>query len=350
MVRELQSWHPACIDLVDTDENGLVDLVREAHASGVPFSRDSAIAALDFTGPEFAPFVRSRPIHDFVLNFAALKHVRSESDPFTAMRMLRVNALSHGAVLALLSERPPQRYFVVSSDKAVRPANLLGASKALMERLALARSAQVPFASARFANVAFSRGSLLDSFLQRLERAEPFAGPSDVRRYFIAREEAAELCLLGCCAIPAGAIVAPPQDERLTLQSFPEIAEKILQHFGFVPLPCTSAAEAVQRARDRKSLDPQWPCFFSPSNTSGEKPTEEFISPGEGWATDPQTGITIIHQPLRAPQSALDTTVSKLEHLLTGRQWTRSDLIEAVRLAVPEFVHAESNGSLHQKL
>lgn len=349
MVRELQAWAPACLDLADTDENGLVDLVRAAHASGHALPAESTIAALDFTGPEFAALLRARPRYDFVLNFAALKHVRSESDPFTALRLLRINALAHRETVAALAAHPPRRYFVVSSDKAVRPANLLGASKALMERIGLAGNARVPFSSARFANVAFSRGSLLDGFLQRLGRGEPLSGPSDVRRFFISAPEAAQLCLLGCCVAPAGTIVVPAPD-ALPPRSFPEIASDVLASFGYTPRACHSAEEAVRAAQMRAADDRQWPCFFSPSDTSGEKDLEEFVGPDEDSRADHAPGVTLVHRPATAAPEALAATVGEIDRLLAAGSWTRPDLVRAVQLSVPEFHHRAADASLYQKL
>lgn len=350
VVRALLPYRPDALDLVDTNENGLVEIVRCCHNEGCPLPSGSSAAALDFTGPEFCRFLGSRRPYDYVLNFAALKHVRSESDPFTAMRMLRVNALEHRAVLGSLKTRPPRRYFVVSSDKAVRPANLLGASKAFMERICLDERCGVPFSSARFANVAFSNGSLLDGFLRRIAMGHPLAGPSDIRRYFISETEAAHLCLLGCFCTGAGTILAPAPGQDLGLKTFPDIAQILLEAFGFEPLHCRSAEEAVTMAQERERTDRLWPCFFAPSTATGEKEFEEFVGPGEVCETNSPPQVTTISDPVRADHATIDDAIRSLEELIANGCWVKSDLTRILSSVVPEFCHRERNASLNDQL
>ena len=218
--------------------------------------------AIDYGGPEMGVLLRENQ-YEYVLNFSALKHVRSERDAFTLMRLLEVNVLANARLLDQLAQMPTLRgVFSVSSDKSVRPANLMGASKAFMERAFLARADEIPFGSARFANVAFSDGSLLHGFRHRIAKQQPLSAPSDVRRYFITHQEAGQLCILGCFTGENREIYFPKFDPDRDMLTFAEIARVYLKESGYVPVECDSAEEARAFMEARPSDSNEWACFF----------------------------------------------------------------------------------------
>lgn len=349
-VKVLAPYRPAALHLVDLDENSLVRVVRELHAEGLFPSGEFASFAVGYDETEFDAYLQACRPFDFILNFAALKHVRSERDPYTAMRLLRVNVTANHALIRRLAFQPPQRFFCVSSDKAVNPASLMGASKAFMERVGLARTTSVPFSSARFANVAFSEGSLLQSFCQRLDSGHALAGPSDVRRYFISHQEAGELCLLAAFVGGNREIFTPKLDRARDLKTFPEIADIILHSRGLKLMNCASETEAIQQARQRRASDKWWPACFTPSNTPGEKPFEEFHGTGEIVDDTRLPHIAVVTEPRTADTDLLDSAVETLEEWRRGGSWNKNGLVTLVRRVVPEFHPVQGVGNLDQKL
>jgi len=300
-VQELCGFSMGCLHLVDISENTLVELVRSLRASGRELPGEFRTFALDYCGREMHSLLGSYS-YDYVLNFAALKHVRSERDPFTLMRLLQVNVVGNEALLDRLEKMNSlKRAFCVSSDKAVRPASLMGASKAFMERAFLARSDSVDFGSARFANVAFSEGSLLSGFLKRLAKGQPLSAPSDVRRYFITAREAGQLCVLACFTGRNREIYYPELSESRDMMTFSQIAEIILHEHGLRALECGSDREAIERMKARDTASDEWPCHFSPSDTSGEKMFEEFVNPVEKISPRRLPNIGVVSVSFRLP-------------------------------------------------
>lgn len=347
-VRVLARYQPAALCLVDLSENNLVRLIRDLHGEGKFPAGEFSSCAVGFDETEFTALLTALPPFDYILNFAALKHVRSERDPFTAMRLLRINVLANHSLLTYLSARPPRNYFSVSSDKAVNPGSLMGASKAFMERICLTHSKNIPFTSARFANVAFSDGSLLQSFCERIQRGQPLAGPSDVRRYFISHEEAGELCLLAAFLGANREIFTPQLQAGVDLKSFAEIAGLVLRSHGYEPHFCASENEALRWRRNAK--DRQWPCYFAPSNTSGEKPYEEFHGTGEAVDSNRFTNINVVTTPANPAAAQVVGAVYELEELRRSGKWSKPDLLRIVRSVVPEFQHIAGESDLDQKL
>jgi FlaA1/EpsC-like NDP-sugar epimerase len=351
-VKVLAPYRPAALHLVDLSENSLVALVRDLHAEQLVPPAEFATYAIGFDEIEFHHYLRSVPRFDCILNFAALKHVRSERDPFTAMRLLRTNVLANHDLLASFNGLAPRRYFCVSSDKAVNPASLMGASKAFMERVCLDRAETIPFSSARFANVAFSEGSLLQSFCVRIERGQPLAAPNDVRRYFISHEEAGQLCLLACFLGANREIFTPSLQANLDLKTFSEIAVMILEEHGYSPLLCDSAEEALARARARGSSAPgaAWPCYFAPSDTAGEKSIEEFCASGETVDGARYPNINVVTHPKTSPRETIGAAVKQMKKWRQSGGWTKNDLLNAVQSVVPEFTHLDREANLDDKL
>jgi nucleoside-diphosphate-sugar epimerase len=349
-VKVLAPYQPSALHLVDLSENGLVALVRDLQAEQLAPPAGFATYAVGFDEIEFYHYLRSVPRFDYILNFAALKHVRSERDPFTAMRLLRTNVLANHDLLASLGSLAPRRYFCVSSDKAVNPASLMGASKAFMERVCLDYSGEIPFSSARFANVAFSEGSLLQSFCQRIERGQPLAAPNDVRRYFISHQEAGQLCLLSCFLGANREIFTPGPQADLPLKTLSEIGALVLEEYGRVPLLCDSAQEALRRARETPAPGAAWPCYFAPSDTAGEKPVEEFRAAGEMADGARHPNINVITRPQTAARQTIATAVKQLKKWRQAGGWTKADLFKAVQSVVPEFTPLARDASLDDKL
>jgi nucleoside-diphosphate-sugar epimerase len=349
-VKLLAPYQPSALHLVDLSENSLVALVRDLRSEQLAPRGEFATYAIGFDEIEFYSYLRSVPRFDYILNFAALKHVRSERDPFTAMRLLRINVLANHDLLASLKGLAPRRYFCVSSDKAVNPASLLGASKAFMERVCLDQSEMIPFSSARFANVAFSEGSLLQSFCARIGQGQPLAAPNDVRRYFISHEEAGHLCLLACFLGANREIFTPGLQANLALKTFSEIAAMVLEEYGYSPLLCATEKEALSRARESLTPGAAWPCYFAPSDTAGEKPVEEFRAESETVDDARYPNINIVTGPQTSPRETIGAAVKQLKQWRQSGRWTRSELLDTVQSVVPEFTHIAREANLDGKL
>lgn len=349
-VRELVAYLPERLDLVDISENNLAEVVRDLRSSGTVLPDQFATFALDYGAPEMRALLGERH-YDYVLNFSALKHVRSERDPFTLMRLLEVNVLSNARLIGWLREtHVPKKIFAVSSDKAVRSGNLMGGSKAFMERVFLAHSDEIPFGSARFANVAFSDGSLLHGFKQRLEKRQPITAPDDVKRYFISHQEAGQLCLLGCFAGRNREITYSDFRPDRDMLTFSEIAKVFLKESGYEPFECSSEAEALKMASQLDESSTMWPCYFSSADTSGEKAFEEFVDPAEETDGTRFPTMGVITKPIDHGADRTLAAVKELSDLRDSGRWTVDEITEIVKKAVPEINHVQSLRNLDQKM
>ena len=346
---ELVKYNPAGLHLIDISENNLVEVVRNLRSSGRTVPADFRTFAVDFGSPEFHALLQIES-YDYVMNFSALKHVRSERDPFTLMRLLQTNVIANDGLAARLTDTKTKLLFSVSSDKAVRPGNLMGASKAFMERVLLSHADRLPFTSARFANVAFSDGSLLYSFQKRLERRQPLTGPSDVKRYFISHEEAGQLCLLGCFLGNNREIFYPKFKQESDMLTFAEIAHLVLKAKGLTPFECKSEDEALEMAKSLTANSTQWPCYFTSSDTSGEKPFEEFTDPGEKYDEQRFKKVGVVTEPTYHGDQTIADSLAQIAELRAGGKWTTSELADAIRIAVPELNHVKSEKNLDQKM
>jgi FlaA1/EpsC-like NDP-sugar epimerase len=348
VVKELFRRSPRRLHVIDLSENNLVELVRDLRSSLGYIEGDFRTLALDAGGEELEAFVRGVEPYDVVLNLAAMKHVRSEKDPFTLMRMVRTNVLATAATLDLAIDRGTSRYFAVSSDKAVNPANAMGATKRAMELCLAARCDRIEVASARFANVAFSDGSLLHGFGQRLAKRQPLSAPEDVLRYFITAREAAVLCLMAAllgdnrdCFFPAPAADFDPV-------SFRTIAERYLAAHGLRAHPCGSEEEARRRVEELAARG-EWPCYFFASDTTGEKLLEEFHAAGEQLDLERFREIGIVRWPATGT-AAVDHFVTVIERLRRTGRWSRQDVLDALGELVPDLDHQETGKSLDNRM
>lgn len=343
-VHELIKFSPRTLHLVDINENGLVEVVRGLRSSIHSLPEDLATFSVDFGSAEFAHLFDDNQPYDIFLNFSALKHVRAERDPYSLMRMIDVNVR---ALFSHVRRARHRRIFSVSTDKSVSPVNLMGATKNLMERALFAADAAVT-STARFANVAFSAGSLPEGFLYRIGKRQPLAAPTDVRRYFISHEEAAQLCLLAAFRANNREAFFPKLDACRDTKTFSEIAVAILGHLGHKIRLCSSDDEAKQLAA-RREFSGGWPCYFHSSDTTGEKPLEEFYRVTDTIDQGRFHALATVEEPV-PDLGILETFLGDIDRLRRGNAWTKADIVDRICAAVPELHHVERHRSLDQKM
>jgi len=293
VTKEVFKRKPSKLHIVDISENNLVELVRDIRSSFGYIDGDFQTFALDIGSLEYDAFIKWDGGYDYVLNLSALKHVRSEKDPFTFMRMIDVNIFNTDNTIQQCIDHGTKKYFCVSTDKAANPVNMMGASKRIMEMFLMKRSQNIDISTARFANVAFSDGSLLHGFNQRLYKVQPIVAPNDVKRYFVTPKESGELCLMSALLGETRDIFFPKLSEDLNLISFPEIAVRYLAARGYEPYLCVDEDEARDRVKDLPKKG-QWPCLWTDSDTTGEKEIEEFYTEKETLDMDRFKNIGVI--------------------------------------------------------
>lgn len=240
VVKEIFKRNPKKLHVVDISENDLVELVRDIRSSLGYIKGEFKTFVLDVGSDIYDTFIENDGKYDYVLNLSALKHVRSEKDPYTLMRMIDVNIFNTNKTISQSIKKGAKKYFCVSTDKATNPVNMMGASKRIMECFLMKRSLEIPVSTARFANVAFSKGSLLFGFNRRIEKKQPISAPKDIKRYFITQKESGELCLMSAIFGENRDIFFPKLSEKLHLISFAEIAVKYLNELGYEPYECKS--------------------------------------------------------------------------------------------------------------
>lgn len=349
-VRELAGFSLSGLHLIDLSENNLAEVVRDLRSSGTLLPEDFQTFSIDYSGVEMQALLQNTE-YDYILNFSAMKHVRSERDPYTLMRMIDVNVLGNVRLLEMLkNSKRLKRVFSVSSDKAVNPANLMGASKAFMERIFLNFSDEISFSSARFANVAFSDGSLLHAFRHRLEKQQPISAPQDVKRYFITHKEAGQLCLLGCFLGKNKEIFYPNFKSDKEMMSFADIARVFLREQGYEPKECKSDEEALELMQKRKPEDTWWPCHFSGSDTSGEKMYEEFVHTEEEYDEKRYAYVGVVTRPITADANKLSQALNRLNEMRSSFSWDKEQILDTVSSVVEELKHVETNRNLDQKM
>jgi FlaA1/EpsC-like NDP-sugar epimerase len=349
VVREIFKRRPRVLHVVDISENNMVELVRDLRSTLGYIDGDFRTFAIDCGSVEFDALMRWSGGYDYVLNLSALKHVRSEKDPFTLMRMVDVNILNTVATIGQTQAGGAQKYFCVSTDKAANPVNMMGASKRIMEMFLMRASLELPISTARFANVAFSDGSLLHGFSQRFAKRQPFAAPSDVRRYFVTPQESGELCLMSCLLGENRDIFFPKLSERLHLITFAEIAERYLAARGYEAFPCATEDEA-RGCVDERLARQQWPCCFSRSDTSGEKDFEEFYTDRETLDMARFESIGVIRNEPLFDAAKLAFFTTRIDALKASRAWDRDALVELFHAMLPEFGHKDTGKYLDDKM
>lgn len=349
VTKEIFKRSPKKLHVVDISENNLVELVRDIRSSYGYIKGDFKTFALDIGSKVYDAFIEKDGQYDYVLNLSALKHVRSEKDPFTLMRMIEVNILNTLKTCLQSQAKGVKKYFCVSTDKAANPVNMMGASKRIMELFLMREAKRLPISTARFANVAFSDGSLLYGFQNRMLKKQPIAAPDDVKRYFITQEEAGQLCLIACLMGENKDIFFPKLKDELHLITFKSIAQKFLLEKGFSPIECSSEEEA--RSTIEKWIeDKKWPCYFSPSTTTGEKSFEEFYREDEQLDLERFNNLGIVKSELNAATEKLDLFLQKVNQMRDKNHWDKKEIVTLFQSLLPEFNHVETMRSLDQKM
>jgi len=350
VVKEIFKRDPQALHVIDISENNLVELVRDVRSSLGYIKGDFRTYALDCTSSEYKALIKSRKApYDYILNLSALKHVRSEKDPYTLMRLLRVNIFNADALAKQAIQEKAKKYFCVSTDKAANPVNMMGASKRIMEMFMMKRSLDVKISMARFANVAFSDGSLLHGFNQRIQKKQPIAAPQDVKRYFVTPKESGELCLMSCLMGENRDVFFPKLSEKLHLISFAEIAVKYLKELGYEPLVCKTEEEARARVSEAAAKK-LWPCYFFDSDTTGEKDFEEFFTDKETLDMEHFKNIGVIKNEPVFDEAKLNYFVQFVDNIKKQKEWNKGEFISLFNYMIPEFKHKEMNKDLDQKM
>src|SRR5690554_1902895 len=349
VVKEIFKRSPQKLHVVDISENNLTELVRDIRSSFGYIDGDFQTFALDIGSIEYDAFFKADGQYDYVLNLSALKHVRSEKDPYTLMRMIEVNIFNTDKTLQQCIQSGVKKYFCVSTDKAANPVNMMGASKRIMEMFLMRRSLEIDISTARFANVAFSDGSLLHGFNQRLEKRQPLVAPNDIKRYFVTPQESGELCLMSCIFGENRDIFFPKLSESLHLISFADIAVKYLKQKGFEPVLCGSEEEARELA---KILPEQgkWPCLFTTSDTTGEKDFEEFFTDAETLDMERFSSLGVIkNEPVYDPEK-LNGFIERIETIRSQSTWDKQPILDLFNDMIPGFSHKETGKYLDNRM
>jgi len=349
VTKEIFKRNPIKLHVVDISENNMVELVRDIRSSFGYIAGDFQTFALDIGSIEYDSFIKSDGQYDYVLNLSALKHVRSEKDPFTLMRMIDVNVFNTDKTIQQSIDAGAKKYFCVSTDKAANPVNMMGASKRIMEMFLMRKSEKIAISTARFANVAFSDGSLLHGFNQRIQKNQPIVAPNDIKRYFVTPQESGELCLMSCIFGENRDIFFPKLSEALHLISFADIAVKYLEQRGFRPHLCESEDEARELAKTLPAQG-EWPCLFTSSDTTGEKDFEEFFTDTEVLDMVRFDNLGIIKNELLYQQQLLEFFERQVAQMKSDRKWSKEDLVKLFFTMIPDFGHKETGKYLDSKM
>ncbi|KDN28619.1 UDP-N-acetylglucosamine 4,6-dehydratase [Vibrio fortis] len=349
VTKEIFKRNPKKLHVVDISENNMVEVVRDIRSSFGYIDGDFQTFALDIGSIEYDAFIKADGQYDYVLNLSALKHVRSEKDPYTLMRMIDVNVFNTDKTIQQSIDGGVKKYFCVSTDKAANPVNMMGASKRIMEMFLMRKSEEIAISTARFANVAFSDGSLLHGFNQRLLKNQPIVAPNDIKRYFVTPQESGELCLMSCIFGENRDIFFPKLSEALHLISFADIAVKYLKQRGYEPHLCDSEDEARELA---KTLPAQgkWPCLFTSSDTTGEKDFEEFFTDKETLDMERFANLGIIKNDPLYQQELLSLFEDTIGQMKSDRAWTKEQIVELFFTMIPDFGHKETGKYLDSKM
>lgn len=349
-IRAILPFEPAKLVVVDTNENALAELTRDLRSTKGMYVPDEYITyPMDFASPVFEKMFRHNEGFDIVGNFSAHKHVRSEKDIYSVEALLQNNVLHAKRLLDLLTEFPPEEYFCVSTDKAANPVNIMGASKRIMEDVIFSYSDKFPVKTARFANVAFSNGSLPAGFLERIQKLQPLSAPSDVKRYFVSPEESGQICMLSCMLGNNREIFFPKLDEA-QMMTFDAIAENLLKVHGFEVSKCDSDKEAIERAEELKKGSKNYPVHFSISDTSGEKGYEEFYTDAETVDMNRLSALGIVTDKEIPDKKKIDILFEQLKTAFENPMLQKEQIVEIMKDYLPNFEHIETGKSLDSKM
>jgi UDP-N-acetylglucosamine 4,6-dehydratase len=349
VTREIFKRNPLALHIVDISENNMVELVRDIRSTLGYIDGDFRTFALDCGSNEYRALMNANEGYDYVLNLSALKHVRSEKDPFTLMRLIEVNILNTIKTVQVAKEQCAKKYFCVSTDKAANPVNMMGASKRIMEMFLMRESESIKISTARFANVAFSDGSLLHGFNQRFAKRQPISAPNDVRRYFVTPQESGELCLMSCLLGENRDIFFPKLSEQLHLTTFSDIAERYIENLGFEPYHCSTEQEARDRS-DELIASKRWPCYFFKSDTSGEKDFEEFFTDNETLDMNRFQNLGVIKNEANFSSNMLDNFLEVINDLRIQPVWEKAPIVDLFNEMIPDFDHKETGKYLDGRM
>ena len=349
VTREIFKRNPLTLHVVDISENNMVELVRDIRSTLGYIDGDFRTFAIDCGSNEYNALINSSDGYDYVLNLSALKHVRSEKDPFTLMRLIEVNILNTIKTVQIAKANGAKKYFCVSTDKAANPVNMMGASKRIMEMFLMRESESIEISTARFANVAFSDGSLLHGFNQRFAKRQPISAPNDVRRYFVTPQESGELCLMSCLFGENRDIFFPKLSEQLHLTTFSEIAERYIENLGYQVYHCSTEEEARVRS-DELIASNIWPCYFFKSDTAGEKDFEEFFTDNEVLEMNRFKNLGVIKNEADYSSHKLDNFLDMIQDLRSQTHWDKEPIVDIFNEMIPDFDHKETGKYLDGRM
>lgn len=349
VTKEIFKRSPQKLHVVDISENNMVELVRDIRSSLGYIKGEFKTFTLDVGSKHYDAFINAGGKYDYVLNLSALKHVRSEKDPYTLMRMIEVNIENTEKTIIQSINNKSKKYFCVSTDKAANPVNMMGASKRIMEMFLMRRSREIEISTARFANVAFSDGSLLHGFNQRIQKGQPISAPKDIKRYFVTPKESGELCLMSCLLGNNRDIFFPKLSENLHLITFADIAVKYLKNLGYEPYLCSSEDEARELVSSLPSQG-KWPCYFFLSNTTGEKDFEEFFTDNESLNMDRFENLGVIESELEFDEEKLNSFSRTILNFQKQGQWSKEEIVDLFTKLIPEFGHKETGKYLDNRM
>ncbi|NQY21389.1 MAG: UDP-N-acetylglucosamine 4,6-dehydratase [Campylobacteraceae bacterium] len=349
VTKEIFKRNPKKLHVVDISENNMVELVRDIRSSYGYIDGDFQTFALDIGSLEYDALIKADGKFDYVLNLSALKHVRSEKDPFTLMRMIDTNIFNTDKTIEQSIKKNTKKYFCVSTDKAANPVNMMGASKRIMEMFVMRKSLDMKVSMARFANVAFSDGSLLHGFNQRIQKNQPIVAPNDVKRYFVTPQESGELCLMSCIFGENRDIFFPKLSESLHLISFADIAIKYLVDLGYEPFLCKSEDEARELVKTLPA-EGKWPCLFTSSDTTGEKDFEEFFTDNEVLNMDRFENLGIIKNEANFDEKNLNSFEKTIKTFKQDLSWSKEEIVKEFFKMIPDFGHKETGKYLDGKM
>ena len=349
-IKAVLRFEPASVVVVDLNENGLAELVRDVRSTqGLYVPDEFRCYTLNFADPIFERIFREEKGFDIVANFSAHKHVRSEKDRYSVQALIENNDIKAKRLMDLLTVYPPKHFFCVSTDKAANPVNIMGASKRVMEDLVMAYNKYFKVTTARFANVAFSNGSLPDGWLHRLQKKQPLAAPSDVKRYFVSPEESGQICMLACILGNGSEVFFPKlgEDQMLT---FSAICDDFVKSEGFSKKECTNDEEAKHYASQMSYDSDTYPVVYFKSDTTGEKAYEEFYIPGEKINMERFKALGVVEQTARHDKAEVDAFFQKLEAIFAKDDFTKAEVVDAIREFIPNFQHEEKGKNLDSKM
>lgn len=349
-IRSILPFHPVELVVVDINENGLAELTRDLRSTKGMFVPENYVTyPMDYAASAFEKMFRNHHGFEIVANFSAHKHVRSEKDIYSVEALVRNNVLNARKLLDLLCDFPPEVYFCVSTDKAANPVSIMGASKRIMEDVIFSYSDRFPVKTARFANVAFSNGSLPNGFLSRIQKGQPLSAPSDVKRYFVSPEESGQICLLAAMLGNNREIFFPKLREA-QMMSFDKIATNLLQVYGYEVMECDSDEEAIEKAEELKMGSMQYPVHFAESNTSGEKPYEEFYTEEETVDMSRLIGLGVVTNKEIPAQQNTENLLEKLDNIFRQENVSKEAVVDIIKDYLPCFGHIETGKSLDSKM